>query len=1477
MKERWVRGADRERERNRDRFEPVVEGGRHGLSRELSLALWERVRVDATDGSGRCNTEQAQQRFHELLTRIAARDGRLVPEVGKLTRAGVEIDDTTSDAWRTHELSPRTPGRETLVEVEARRRMKVDEAVHAHIDAGKPSAAGQRALVGHAANPGLGFDDYRVLGLKAVLQRLGANHSLRQEIIAAAADTDRSIAGRATLWREPLSRTATPNGHALWNAAERHSATLYRRAVSSGAIDYDDPAVESALRRRGTGQPLPEEVRRDMERELGVSLAAVRVHLDAVAAQAARALDAEAFTVGEDVFFADGKFAPDTRSGRKLLAHELTHVAQALSGRTGSVADGPRVSQPGEPLEQEADAVAARVERPMSGQPLASVDNRTLTQNRILIPAAGKAGGASLPTGIRAHMEAAFGADFSAVRIHEGGDAERLDALAFAQGTDIHFAPGRFAPSNTQGLELLGHELAHVVQQAQGRVEGSIHASGMSVNDDSALEHEADVLGAKAARGESAIASSGGAAGSTAVAVQRKPLPGPAEHGEYVAMSDTSAGAPAQAKPVQMGPGPKKKPTYIPHLIKVTKAMTGEEYKQAAMLQVFGGPLAGLEWGRIRDSYTPDHSPYTLQVELSLLQRHRSEVAKAKGMDVDDGGGITGAKANAKELASASPSSEKTALLAEIDRRYYAATGAAAETKIKPNEAGSAALWRTIRDEVLFQHKYVANLAPNVKQLIQTSIKGRDLTPADYEQLFRIAKKIEAMPGGQATDYASKVTATTTDLDAFEASLAKYSAELSARAKQADALDTMQNKLLLLEDVYKKYQLYVSMQFSEAIGGSIGMATGQPILPIGKPPSLSMRAELDTQVKAHGFASIEDFEAYIKKFEKAFEQGAANITQDVLAKYRGKLFKEQQRYSDPKEISTLYHKLSGLRTQYAVVDANQKVYARETERDRIPGNWQPPSSAAKAAAAARDAAVESAKTEVKNLATDYPIFQEDDLPVDRRINKVALATASEAQLGGVMLGHVATRVKAVDEARTEIEGKNELIYKMPKLMPQFYALQNIKPGSIFDLIIQDKIKSDLIVKLAIGIALAVVAIALAVVSFGTATPAIIAAGASVAGAGLSGYMAYEEYQEYAQQQKLAGAGLADDPSIVWLAIAIIAAGIDAAAAAKAVSKLATAAKAVKAGPDIAEFAAAVRKLEKAGEIDAKVARAAEAAAKARAGAAQASDDIVRLFGEKGAKAFVDADFYEALVKLAGSKLRQGVHSSVQFMEEVKKARLLAKVSGDMSPEDIAAAKRAWEQAKRLEQSSVEAAELASEKGKVLGRYSHGKFLEVSEDVELFGGNTIRLDPEQTTTITGVLDDTNKVAKRGVAMPGSTVMGENVGGINFLRSPKWGAIQAKYKPIAEAGDTAKYWRLVTDEFWETVNKPWLDEAIARGDKFRFVSDPVSDATRFVTSKKGTFVLDDSGNRIKSIFGRELDYLKSKGYTFLPDGTAVKAAK
>ena len=100
------------------------------------------------------------------------------------------------------------------------------------------------------------------------------------------------------------------------------------RAPPPTPADATDPTEQRIARRRGTGQPLPEAVRTDMASRFGHDFTAVRVHTDAAAAELCRDVQAHAFTVGADIFFAAGAFAPETRQGKELLAHELTHVVQ---------------------------------------------------------------------------------------------------------------------------------------------------------------------------------------------------------------------------------------------------------------------------------------------------------------------------------------------------------------------------------------------------------------------------------------------------------------------------------------------------------------------------------------------------------------------------------------------------------------------------------------------------------------------------------------------------------------------------------------------------------------------------------------------------------------------------------------------------------------------------------------------------------------------------------------------------------------------------------------------------------------------------------------------------------------------------------------------------------------------------------------------------------------------------------------------
>lgn len=115
-----------------------------------------------------------------------------------------------------------------------------------------------------------------------------------------------------------------------------------------------------------------------MERHLGVDLSAVRLHTGRASQGLNRAVSARAFTSGTDVFVGDGT-DPAAHSGRELLAHELTHVAQQATGRAGA---GARMTDPAERAETEAVAVARQIARQEAPAPDAVPTSSPVTGDR---------------------------------------------------------------------------------------------------------------------------------------------------------------------------------------------------------------------------------------------------------------------------------------------------------------------------------------------------------------------------------------------------------------------------------------------------------------------------------------------------------------------------------------------------------------------------------------------------------------------------------------------------------------------------------------------------------------------------------------------------------------------------------------------------------------------------------------------------------------------------------------------------------------------------------------------------------------------------------------------------------------------------------------------------------------------------------------------------------------------------------------
>jgi ribosomal protein L12E/L44/L45/RPP1/RPP2 len=121
------------------------------------------------------------------------------------------------------------------------------------------------------------------------------------------------------------------------------------------------------------GSPMEPTIRADMESRLGHDFGGVRIHTDAAAHDSAKSVNAQAYTVGSDIVFQQGKYDPGSQSGQHVLAHELTHVVQQRSGPVDGTdaGGGVKVSDPSDRFEREAVANADRV---MASAPAAAPD-----------------------------------------------------------------------------------------------------------------------------------------------------------------------------------------------------------------------------------------------------------------------------------------------------------------------------------------------------------------------------------------------------------------------------------------------------------------------------------------------------------------------------------------------------------------------------------------------------------------------------------------------------------------------------------------------------------------------------------------------------------------------------------------------------------------------------------------------------------------------------------------------------------------------------------------------------------------------------------------------------------------------------------------------------------------------------------------------------------------------------------------------
>jgi hypothetical protein len=297
----------------------------------------------------------------------------------------------------------------------------------------------------------------------------------------------------------------------------------------------------------------------------------------------------------------------------------------------------------------------------------------------------------------------------------------------------------------------------------------------------------------------------------------------------------------------------------------------------------------------------------------------------------------------------------------------------------------------------------------------------------------------------------------------------------------------------------------------------------------------SARRALEDAMRPHGFESIDEvhgfFEPRIAAFEQAFETEALLVADEMLDRYRHVLWVEKERLLEPEELKMFFGEVT------------------------------------------------AAGDDLEPLAERWPLLRDEELRDDLE----GVMNAPRAL--EIVLFHISETRRAIAETERNLREDPDLIYGFDVLFDHAMAAEGVQSGSIYHRIVlrrKEQIEDDERLK---SIMLAILAVAAGLLTGGGGTVAVIGAATAAA---ISAYQVLEEFRRYEMESAAHDAGLlSDDPTVAWLIVAVVGAGLDLAAAAKAVRSLATAARTFDETGDVVRLTAEYDDVMRSADADAR--------------------------------------------------------------------------------------------------------------------------------------------------------------------------------------------------------------------------------------------------------------------------------------------------
>lgn len=426
--------------------------------------------------------------------------------------------------------------------------------------------------------------------------------------------------------------------------------------------------------------------------------------------------------------------------------------------------------------------------------------------------------------------------------------------------------------------------------------------------------------------------------------------------------------------------------------------------------------------------------------------------------------------------------------------------------------------------------KEIADLPEEKKRFLQVAdTKLQTLVMLD---LFK-----ELSPAEMA-DFNSKTTAESLNPKDIETSLRQYIKDRNQRKKESDQRESITRSLKGADmlEVYQKYKTYKKSQRA---------VDDYPLNPNHKgpaPANLLQEASRDLNIfeqaaKAMGYTTKE-FVKLVKNYELAFRKETVHIAEDALQKYRHTLFEQKKKLLEDAFLTNLLGKIKASKAKESYEESRKATpyfYDRNSPQHD------------KEFSVRMDALSRSKKLEgnaaIKKLSSETPLIDNNGF------NKEAFAKIETKQeLRNFLANYISKQEANITRIIKNLHTNQGLsIYGYAGLLEKSKQEQEITKDSIFDLIITDKESEESTKHIIEGLLIGVLAVALGLLTFGTGTVAVLLAAGNFA---LGAYLTYEEIEKYRTQLAAYKVNISEDePSAVWVIIAVVGSVLDAAAVA----------------------------------------------------------------------------------------------------------------------------------------------------------------------------------------------------------------------------------------------------------------------------------------------------------------------------------------